>query len=136
MGLMTHYLQEELEQKLRQICDRVDDQLEDRYGEVYPLHPNRPRRGGTANKAYDGLFNITATFTPGYGSRQGRGYLVNINMVTLDHIDADFRETIFQEAVRLIDRQLQVVFPDRKLRILRDGNVLKIVGDFSLGKAY
>jgi len=133
---MDHHLQQELETKLRQICDRVDDLLENRYGDAYPLHPNRPRRGETANKAYDGLFNITSTFSAGYGTRTGRGYLVNINMVTLDHIPPSFRERIFRDATDHIRRELKRTFPDRHLEVTREGNLLKIVGDFRLGTLY
>lgn len=67
--------------KLRDFDDRlsalfreVDRRLEDRWGSAFVVHPNRPRRGETAN-------------------------------------------------------------PERCLRVVRDGERFKIVGDFSLGEA-
>ena len=130
---MEDYRQREIEKKLRFICDEVDDYLEDTYGHLYPLHPVRPSRGRTANKAYDGLFNVATSFTPGFGSELGRGYLVIIHMATLKNVSEDINEKITYESLILISKKLKEVFPERELKISRDGRSLKITGDFSLG---
>ena len=70
---MYHPKMMEWDKKLKAIFDRIDDKLEDRYGELFPLHPTRAERGTTSNKESDGLFNVGASFTAGYGSKLGRG---------------------------------------------------------------
>lgn len=132
---MYHFKTREFDKKLISVFDKVDTILEDRYGGSYTLHPNRPERGKTANPAHDGLFNIGASFSAGYGSEHGRGYVIDVHMSTLDHIPQDIRKKILEEAVTEVKIALKEVFPDRDLEVKRDGNVFKIVGDFSLGLA-
>ena len=79
--IMRHPRLIEWEKKLKRTLDIVDDYLEDKYGQLYELHPSRAYRGTTSNKAHDGLFNIGASFTAGYGSKYGRGYVVDIDMI-------------------------------------------------------
>lgn len=124
----------QFERTLKALFDSVDDYLEEKYGARYPLHPSRAKRGGTANKAHDGLFNVGATFTAGYGSRYGRGYVVQVDMVTLAEVPRDVRELIAEEAADLVNEKLPYYFPGRELRVVRDGNVFKIYGDLSLGE--
>ena len=118
---------------MKSMFDDIDDALEDKYGESFSLHPNRARRGKTSNKEMDGLFNIGADFTPGYGSSLGRGYVVTIRISTLDHIPIDIREKIKSDVELMVHERLPAVFPGRKLQVERDGNLLKIIGDFNLG---
>ena len=67
---------------LRALFDEVDDYVEEKYGHRYTLHPNRAPRGRTSSKSQDGLFNVGADFSSGYGSalgtrlcnRRGHGY--------------------------------------------------------------
>ncbi len=113
--------------------DGIDDILEDKYGGSFSLHPNRPRRGRTANRESDGLFNIGADFSPGYGSFLGRGYIVHIRISTLEHIPMEIRESIKRDVEILVREKLPETFPGRDLKLERDGNLLKIIGDFSLG---
>ena len=40
----------ELDKKLKKIFDSIDDYLENNYGSLYSLHPNRPARNKTANR--------------------------------------------------------------------------------------
>ncbi|MDR2313352.1 MAG: hypothetical protein LBE02_02335 [Spirochaetaceae bacterium] len=113
----------------------VDDFLEEEWGNVYPLHPNRPIRGATADPGMDGLFEVAADFSAGIGSRQGRGYIVSFRAATLEKIPPAQFEFLMQEAARLVSAKLPQYFPGRKLTVVRDGTRFKIVGDFSLGDA-
>lgn len=131
---MRHPRLLEFEATLKRLFDTIDDELEEEYGDRYQLHPARPRRGRTANKAADGLFNIGATFTPGYGSRLGRGYIVQVEMVTLDAVPEDVRESIEERVADLVNEKLPYYFPHRRLRVDRDRNTYKIHGDLRLGE--
>jgi hypothetical protein len=121
------------EDKLKSVFDRIDDRLEDRYGRRYPLHPNRPPRGTTANREFDGLFDIGAAFSAGYGSAIGRGYVVEIRMATPARVPPSVMKKIEREVVNMLGEELKKEFPGRKLRVTRDGAVYKIHGDLSLG---
>lgn len=112
---------------------RIDERLEDEYGDRYPLHPARPKEGSTANPAHDGLFNIGASFSGGFGSAHGRGYVVNVRMATLEDVDDAVREEIKQRVARELETELPQAFPDRHLKVSRDGHTFKIHGDLSLG---
>ncbi len=79
----------EWDRRLKRLFDEVDDYLEDKYGDLFPLHPNRMKRGNTSNKEMDGLFNIGASFSPGYGTELGRGYVVDLHLSTLTRVDFD-----------------------------------------------
>ncbi|HDQ44974.1 MAG TPA: hypothetical protein ENN17_05660 [bacterium] len=121
------------EQKLKRLLDDLDEVLEDAYGHKYHLHPARRGRGATANRSHDGLFDITANFTLGLGSERGKGYVIDIRMVTLEKISEEVRTRIEELAMRHIQKKLKEFFPDRDLWIDRDGHLLKLHGDLSLG---
>jgi len=123
----------QFEATLKRLFDSVDDYLEDKYGEKYQLHPSRPRRGRTSNRAQDGLFNVGASFTAGYGSQFGRGYIVQVEMITLESVPPDVRDLIEQEAADQVNEKLTYYFPGRDLQVARDRNVFKIHGDIRLG---
>ncbi|MCK5006297.1 MAG: hypothetical protein KAR73_02850 [Spirochaetales bacterium] len=129
---MRHHKIEEWESKLKRVFDRVDDHLEEKYGRKYPLHPARPTRGTTSSKAHDGLFNLGASFSAGYGSKRGPGYVVEVRMVTLTRVPQYLRNQIEEEAVERLREELPREFPDRELKIERDGQVYKIHGDLRL----
>lgn len=131
---MKHPRLVEFERKLKRLFDTIDAQLEEQYGSDYQLHPSRPERGATANSSHDGLFNIGATFTAGFGSQIGRGYIVQVDMVTLDRVPTDVRESIENEVADLVAEKLAYYFPNRELRVDRDRNVYKIHGDLRLGQ--
>jgi len=126
---MRYHEVEQWESRLKRVFDRVDDALEEKYGRKYPLHPARPARGTTASRAHDGLFNIGASFSAGYGSKRGAGYVVEVRMVTLTRVPQYIRDQIEEEAVQLLREQLPREFPDRQLKVERDGAVYKIHGD-------
>lgn len=122
-----------LEQTFKKMFDEIDDIMEERYGELWPLHPNRLSRGLTANKESDGLFNVGVSFSAGFGSKFGRGYVVDLRVSTLNFLPAEKREELYSEVAKLIEERLPIFFPTRELKIVRDENIYKIVGDFSLG---
>jgi len=123
------------ESQLRALFNEVDHQLEDRWGNLYSVHPNRPRRGETANPEMDGLFEVVPDFTPGIGSDMGRGYIINLRVATLDRLDPGEYESLMREAADIVKSLLPRYFPERFLQVVRDGKRFKIIGDFSLGFA-
>jgi hypothetical protein len=125
--------QQKLEEHLRTLCDELDHFLEETYGDRYELHPNRPLRGKAARVSYDGLFSTGTKFTLGYGSEHGRGYLVDIELSTLERVKPEDRQEIDEAAIAFLRKQLPIHFPNRKLSVVKDGSVYKITGDFSLG---
>ena len=123
----------EFDDRLKNLFDEVDHYIEDHYGDRYQLHPARPARGKTANPEMDGLFNIGANFTPGFGSELGRGYLIDVAMSTLEKVDDEVRREIYRAAADKVRELLPVHFPERELSVRRCRNHYKILGDFSLG---
>jgi hypothetical protein len=120
---------------LEELFRQVDGELEDRYGGRFSLHPNRPRRGETANPEMDGLFDTAPDFTAGLGSEKGRGYLVSLRVATLERVPPEEFETFMTQAAELVRERLPQFFPGRTLEVVRDGPRFKIIGDFSLGEA-
>lgn len=131
-----HPLSEEWDQKLQSVFEAADRYLEEKFGTRWTRRPNRPEEGQTVNPQMSGLFNIGASFTAGYGSQYGRGYVLDFEICTYDTVDPQERLEIEQEAVTYLKEKLCEVFPERKLEIVHDGPVYKIVGDFFLGEAY
>ncbi|MBQ7508016.1 MAG: hypothetical protein IJT52_01660 [Spirochaetales bacterium] len=128
-----HPKQEILEEKMAQLCQALDNHLEDIYGDHYRLHPNRLRRGKGSNPSFDGLFSTSLAFTLGYGSEYGRGYVVNVEIRTLDKVSQYDSTKIQAEAFSFISQNLKKFIPDQDLKIVQDGNLMKVIGDFSLG---
>lgn len=122
------------EEQLKRVFDRVDHALEDKYGHLYPLHPARPKRGDTSNPESDGLFNVGASFSAGYGSEHGPGYIVEVRISTLSRVPPDVEEKIDEEVVSMLREELAKEFPGRTLHVSRDGHIYKIHGDLSLGE--
>jgi len=123
---------QEFEGTLKKLFDRIDDELEDRWGGEYPLHPARPARGVSTNKENDGLFNVGAAFSAGYGSRYGKGYVVDVRLVTLSDVSDEMVDEIHTYIARRIDELLPEYFPGRGLDVVREGDTFKIIGDLSL----
>jgi len=123
----------EFDLQMKALFDKVDHYIEDIYGDRYELHPMRPRRGETANPEADGLFNVGAIFTPGFGTEIGRGYIINLKLSTLEIVDKNVRHEIYKTVVRKVKELLPLFFPERELRVLQCRNHFKIVGDFRLG---
>ena len=131
---MAHPKVEKFDNRMKVLFDEVDHYIEDLYGHRYALHPARPARGETANPEADGLFNIGARFTPGFGSETGRGYLIDMVMVTLERVDEEIRREIYEAVALKVNELLPVHFPERELKVQRDRNHFKILGDFNLGE--
>jgi hypothetical protein len=133
-NFMWHPKTVEFDNTMKKLFDEVDHYIEDLYGDRYNLHPVRPARGQTANPEADGLFRIGAVFTPGFGSKLGRGYRIDLKIATLDKVETCVRLEIYNAAVGKVKELLPVFFPGRALTVLQcDGNHFKIQGDFSLG---
>ena len=122
---------EDWEYRLKLLFDEIDDRLEDTYGPLFSIHPSRQKRGRTSSKEQDGLFNVGASFSAGFGSRFGRGYVVDIDVVTLESVPDSIRERIEQDVYDLLTEKLGDYFPEQQLTVNRDGNVMKIHGDLS-----
>lgn len=129
---MINPLVEAWEEKLNQILRQTDQELEETFGSQYPIHPARPADGATENPQQDGLFRVHAAFTPGFGSDLGRGYVLDIDIASLDKIDPAFREKVENFAVARIRLGLEEVFPNKGMELKKDGNSWKITGDLSL----
>lgn len=123
---------EAFEDTLHGVLSEIDGALEERWGARWPLHPARPPRGTAANPQYDGLFRVTASFSAGFGSALGPGYVFRVELSTLRNVPPGVRAEIEEEAARLLRAGLARAFPGRDLRVDRDGSVYKIHGDLSL----
>jgi hypothetical protein len=124
------------EKKLKEVFDEIDDHLEDRYGDRFPLHPRRSKRNRTSNKEQDGLFNVGASFSMGLGSRYGPGYVVEVRFSTLARVPEDLKRRVEREVAGILRDRLPEIFPGRRLKVRRDGGRYKIYGDLSLGKLH
>lgn len=120
------------EDRLYKILHAIDVHLEAEYGEMLPLHPSRPEHGVAANPQYDGLFRLTASFSAGYGSELGAGYIFRVEIVTLSTVSQDQREAIEDEAAGLMREGLARAFSGQSVAVERDGAVYKIYGDLAL----
>ncbi len=132
---MRHPKRKQWEDKLAGLLQRIDVRLEQTYGDDYPLHPSRPKHGATANPKYSGLFQVSAGFSAGYGTEHGRGYVIEVRMVSLVKIPDEARIRIEADAMQQLRQELPTVFPGRELQVEQDGPVYKIFGDLSLGEA-
>jgi len=130
---ISHPKMIKFDETLKKVFDEVDDYLEDYYGDLYSLHPARLERGEASSKSHDGLFNVGASYTAGFGSIYGKGYAIEIRFVTLEKIDPEHIDEVEDKVKVLLEKKLAEYFPERKLFVDKDGLCLKIYGDFSLG---
>lgn len=129
---MKNPLLEKWEEKLQDIFDEIDHILEEKYGELYPLRPNRPKHKQGVTPDADGLFDLGVSFSAGLGSKLGPGYVFRVKLATLQRIPEDLQERIEDEVVGLLEQQLPKSFPGKELRVARDGKVYKIFGNLDL----
>lgn len=130
---------ERWEDRLKGVFDEIDAALEAdvslRRHPPYPLHPARLPAGATSNPEDDGLFDVGAQFTVGVGSQHGPGYVLSVRLATLEDVPPGEQERIEGEVVRLLRQKLPDAFPGKKLDVVRDGGLWKIVGDLTLDDA-
>jgi hypothetical protein len=120
------------EETLKGVFDAIDAELEGEYGAQWPLHPSRPKHGATSNPETDGLFNVGAAFSAGFGSKYGPGYTVEIRISTLERVPETVRAEIKQKIFQSLEKRLQDAFPGRDLSVVEDNGLIRIHGDLSL----
>jgi len=120
------------EETLKGVFDAIDAELEAEYRTRYPLHPSRPKHRATANPEDDGLFNVGAAFSAGFGSKTGPGYVVEIRIATLNRVPEAVRAEIKQKIFQGLEKRLPEAFPNRTLHVTEEGNTIRIHGDLSL----
>jgi hypothetical protein len=122
------------EGRLRKIFKEINDVLEEKYCGIFPLNPVRARHGTTSDPESDGLFDVGATYSTGLGSKYGEGYVIEVRWATLSKIP----ETLVMESESIVENilnsRLPEEFPGKNLRVVHDGDVMKIVGDLSLNE--
>ncbi len=120
------------EKVLKSVFDEIDHELEAGYGGTYTLHPSRPEHGSTSNPEADGLFNVGAAYSAGFGSKHGPGYVVDIRLSTLKEVPAEVRAEIKASVLQYLDERLPAAFPGKELRVSEENGVIRIHGDLSL----
>ena len=125
----------DIEDRMQIMLDQLDTYLENRYSGMYHLHPNRLPEGGASSPSYDGLFSVFAKFSLGYGSANGRGYVLTIDISTLEKVPDTIKKEIEKDAAEKLESLIPEHFPERELHVTRDSFIYKITGDFSLGTA-
>jgi len=120
------------EETLKSVFDVIDAELETEYSGRYSLHPSRPKRGETANPEDDGLFNVGAAFSAGFGSKYGPGYVVEIRLSTLINVPDEVREEIKVKVFQCLETRLPKAFPGKALHVSEESGVIRIHGDLSL----
>ncbi len=129
---MRNPLVEKWEEKLQKIFNKIDHILEEKYGHLFPLRPNRPEHGEGVTPDADGLFDLGVSFTVGLGSQFGPGYVFRVKLATLRKVPDDLIEQIEEEVVGLLSEELPQQFPGKELKVARDGHVYKIFGNLDL----
>jgi hypothetical protein len=129
---MRHRKAKEWEMRLKGVFDQIDQTLEAEYGDRFTLHPSRPPEGSTSNREMDGLFNVGASYSAGFGSRFGPGYVVDIRLSTLDRVPKNLRCELRDRVQALLIEKLPAVFSDKKLMVDKEFRHLRIHGDLSL----
>jgi len=129
---MRHQKVKQWEKKLKHIFDEIDTELETQYAGRFSRHPARPKHGTTSNPEMDGLFNVGASYSAGFGSKWGPGYVVDIRLATLQPISRHFKNELRNSVQQLLKQKLPIAFPNKKLCVSKDKNYLRIHGDLSL----
>lgn len=129
---MKNPLLEKWEGKLQDIFDKIDHVLEEKYGEIFPLRPNRPSHKEGVTPDADGLFDLGVSFTAGLGSKLGPGYVFRVKLATLQKVPDDLQEKIEDEVVDMLQDELPKAFPGKELKVARDGKIYKVFGDLDL----
>ncbi len=129
---MRHRKAKEWEQRLKSVFDKIDVELEAAYGNRFDLHPARAPEGTTSNPEMDGLFNVGASYSAGFGSRFGPGYVVDIRLSTLQRIPKKLKLELRDQVQTMLVEKLPAVFPGKELHIDQERSHLRIHGDLGL----
>lgn len=129
---MRHIKSQLWERKLKSLFDEIDERLEQHYGRRFKLHPARSPKGTTSSPEMDGLFNVGASYSAGFGSKFGPGYVVDIRLSTLERIPRVLKTELRERVQALLLEKLPLTFPGKTLFVDRERKHLRIHGDLSL----
>ena len=129
---MRHRKAIEWEKRLKAVFDEIDAELETAFGDRFPRHPARAAAGATSNPEMDGLFNVGASYSAGFGSRFGPGYVVDIRVSTLKRIPAKLKRELREQVLAMLLEKLPSAFPGKQLSVDKELRHLRIHGDLSL----
>ena len=129
---MRHRKAKEWEKQLKGMFDKIDIALEKKYGDRFKLHPVRPRHGKTSSRSMDGLFNVGASYSAGFGSKYGAGYVVDIRLATLERVPAELKHELRDRVQAMLLELLPATFPGKALQVDKERQHLRIHGDLSL----
>jgi len=129
---MRHKKAREWEKRLKAVFDKIDVELEAAYGDRFDLHPARAEHGATSSREMDGLFNIGASYSAGFGSRLGPGYVVDIRLSTLQRIPKGLKLELRDRIQAMLIEKLPAAFPGKELHVDRENRHLRIHGDLGL----
>ncbi|MCF7816449.1 MAG: hypothetical protein K9M54_01090 [Kiritimatiellales bacterium] len=122
----------EWEEKLKRVFDEIDAALEQRHAGRFKRQPNRSAEGTTSNPEMDGLFNVGASYSAGFDSQFGPGYVVDIRLSTLQRIPHELRQELREHVQAMLIEKLPAAFPGKTLRVDTEHEHLRIHGDLSL----
>lgn len=128
---MRHRKAKEWEKRLKTVFDKIDIELEQQYGDRFDRHPARPAHGSTSSREMDGLFNVGASYSAGFGSKLGPGYVVDIRLSTLQRIPKELKTELRDKVQKRLVELLPTAFPDKELHVEKERNHLRIHGDLS-----
>ena len=129
---MRHIKAKKWEQRLKSVFDEIDRELEKAYADRFALHPSRSPEGTTSNPEMDGLFNVGASYSGGFGSKLGPGYVVDIRLSTLQRIPKELKLELRDRVQALLIEKLPSAFPGKPLAVASERTHLRIHGDLSL----
>lgn len=129
---MRHRKAKEWEKRLKAVFDIIDIELEEQYADRFDRHPARPAHGSTSSREMDGLFNVGASYSAGFGSRFGPGYVVDIRLSTLQRIPKDVKLELRDKVLAMLVESLPTAFPGKILHVDKERRHLRIHGDLSL----
>lgn len=128
---MRHQKAKAWEKRLKSVFNEIDTELERQFGETFSLHPARAPENTTSNPEMDGLFNVGASFSAGFGSRFGPGYVVDIRFSTLQKVPRALKQKVRDLVQLLLLEKLPVAFPTKELHVDKERQHLRIHGDLS-----
>lgn len=129
---MRHRKAKDWEKRLKAVFDKIDIELEQQYADRFELHPARPAHGNTSSREMDGLFNVGASYSAGFGSRLGPGYVVDIRLSTLQRIPKALKLELRGKVQAMLIEALPSAFPGKQLHVDLERRHLRIHGDLSL----